>query len=259
MNKILYVLFVVAMITGLAAFAVPQVSAAQPVPPPTWSWLPWQGCTPNGSPGQGCWKNDCNTWILSPVTAVSDSTGVWIKFDYTIGDFSTGPHFGHITVGVDGSFAQPTYSQAANDTVDPATLFTGTVLDDMANVPTSGTYNKHFNVPAGSVITVYFGQEGCGNCAKVDPVTVPPYNPPHPYWFQVWACKVGNSCFNFGVHPGPDKLCFIHDPIYNHDPIPTSAVYTYCHVDPAYADGFVEIYAGWRDTTGMWHIEGYNR
>jgi hypothetical protein len=164
MNKKIFASILIALVLTIGV--VFGVAAAN-------HWLPWQGCTPSGSGGLGCWINDCSTWILGPVSAVPDSSGVTVSFNFTVGDFATGPHNGHITVGYGGTFADPTYNQAATDTVDPEALFSGTVLDHKV-VSGSSSYSKHFNLPVGTyTFVVYFGQDGCANCAQVsDPVTV---------------------------------------------------------------------------------------
>ena len=72
--------------------------------------------------------------------------------------------------------------------------------------------------------------------------TQPPYIPPKPIWLQLWLCDTG-ACFNYNVMPGPDSACFIYD--LNGQIIPTSAVYTYCAVDPNYPSGFKLAYSGW--------------
>jgi hypothetical protein len=135
-------------------------------------WLPWTNgglCT---APG-GCWVNDCSGWNLGSVAAIPDSTGVTVTFKVTVGDFATGPKNGHVTVGVNGTFSNPTLSQVASDTVDYKSLFTGTVLDDEV-IPGTIVYSKHFSMSVGTyTFVVLFGQDGCENCGQVsDPVTV---------------------------------------------------------------------------------------
>lgn len=240
MKKILFVLLALVFMLGLTGMKVSATFGPIQSGP---QWLPWVNPTPCTAPG-GCWINDCTTWDLGPVTMVPDSTGVWITFTATIGDFSTGPHAGHITVGEDGFYNNPTYAQVAGDTADPVALFTGTVLDNVANIPATITYNKHVNVSAGHTIAIYFGQEGCANCARVITIPVPPYTPPPPppAFGQQWLCKDGSSCFNYGVTPGPDKQCLLWD---------RSGVSTYssiealCKVDPSYTGGFVQGKYGW--------------
>jgi hypothetical protein len=73
--------------------------------------------------------------------------------------------------------------------------------------------------------------------------TKPPYVPPKPIWLQLWLCDTNTLCFNHNIAPSPDAACFIYD--LTGEIIPTSAVYTYCAVDPNYLSGFKLAYSGW--------------
>jgi hypothetical protein len=164
MNKKMFAAILIALVLTVGvAFGVAAAN----------QWLPWQGCTPNGSPGQGCWVNDCTTWLLGPVSVVPDSSGATVTFTATVGNIPSGPKAGQIVVGINGQFNEPTQTDATSDTVDPAMLFTGQVLDNKSPITGTYAYSQHFNLPAGTYkFVVYFGQEGCANCAQMTDVTV---------------------------------------------------------------------------------------
>jgi len=163
MNKKIFAIPIAILMALITTFAVAADNN---------SWLPWT----NGgacSPPTGCWTNNPVGWILGPVTASQDASGVTIEFTVQTGDFSTGPSHGHILVGYNGSLNSPTFDQVAADTVNFKSLYTGVVLDD--EVINGGTthYSKHFKLGNGVyAFTVLFAQDGCENEGQWTQVTV---------------------------------------------------------------------------------------